>query len=96
MQPIPSTPQQLSDEQVKRLLIAIEGLKDHNTMAGVIWQAIEKQPDLDAKRRILVTGFSQAYELMVVMQMGINATLQADKFRKNLDKIKRKNHAGSN
>lgn len=86
----------LSDEQIERLLLAINEMKETNTMAGLIAKALEKQQSLIDKRRVLITSFSQCFELMVVMNMAIEAKVKPDEFKNNLADIRRLNHAGSN
>lgn len=86
----------LTDEQVERLVIAIKNYQVSNLMARVIWTALEKAEDTEARRKILMTSFAQTYELMVVMNMAIQSDMKPVVFDANLSKIKRQSHAGSN
>lgn len=89
-------PQKLTDEQIERLVLAIQEYQVANLMARVIWTALEKAPDIEAKRKILVNSFAQAYELMVVMNMAVNSDVKPALFEANLREIKRQTHARSN
>ena len=95
-----STPQinvnQLSDAQIDRLLIAIEGMRETNTMANLIATALDKPTSRIDKRRVLITSFSQCFELMVVMNMAIEAKIKPEDFKKSLNDVRRLGHAGSN
>lgn len=95
-----STPQinvnQLSDAQIDRLLIVIEGMRETNMMASLIATALDKQTSRIDKRRVLVTSFSQAFELMVVMNMAVEAKVEPEEYKKNLADVRRQSHAGLN
>lgn len=86
----------LSDEQVERLLVTIETLKDKNVIAEMIAKALEKQDTFDDKRKVLVSSFAQTYELMVCMNTGINATLAAAEFKANLVESRKAANAQAN
>ena len=92
----PNNVGRLTDEQVERLVIAIKSYQVSNLMARVIWTALEKAEGLEAQRKILVTSFSQAYELLVVMNMATHSDVKSAAFEKNLNDMKRQGHAGSN
>lgn len=89
-------PQHLSDAQVERLSIAIEGMKETNTIAMLIATALAKQTSPVDRKRVLVTSFAQSFELMVVMNMAVNATVTPEEFKKTLAETRRLNYAGSN
>ena len=89
-------PEHLSDAQVERLLIAIEGMKETNTIALLIATALEKQTSPVDRRRVLVTSFAQSFELMVIMNMAVNATVTPEEFKKTLAETRRLNHAANN
>ena len=86
----------LTDEQVERLVIAINDLQVTNIMAQIIWRALEKAEGIEAKRKILVTAFAQSYELMVVMNMAVNSDMKPALFAANLKELKRLSHARVN
>lgn len=86
----------LTDEQIERLVLAIKDYQVSNLMARVIWTALEKATDIEARRKILVSSFSQAYELLVVMQMAINSDVKPAAFDASLRDLKRQTHARSN
>ena len=86
----------LTDEQVERLVIAINDLQVTNIMAQIIWRALEKADGIEAKRKILVTAFAQSYELMVVMNMAVNSDMKPALFAANLKELKRLSHARVN
>lgn len=92
----PINPNQLNDQQIDRLLIAVETLKQTNSMAQLICAALEKQTDREGKRRVLVTSFAQMYELMLVMQMAILSDVTPEAIQENLREKQRRDHAGSN
>lgn len=77
-------PRKLSDEQIDRLLIAIQHLKGKNAMAAVIAKALEKQPTLEYKRSVLVMAFAQSYELLLIMNMAVDSDVPPMNFRDNL------------
>jgi hypothetical protein len=94
--PTQSPPNHLSDVQVDRMVSAVEELAKTNMPAKLVHAALSKLDSREGKRRVLVTSFAQVYELMLVLQMGINSDVPAEDFKRNLEEIKRQNHAGLN
>lgn len=80
-------PRKLSDEQIDRLLIAIQHLKEKNAMAAVIAAALNKKPDLEYKRSVLVTAFAQSYELLLILNMVVDSDVAPAAFTENLKAI---------
>ena len=74
-------PQKLSDDQIKRLVIAIEYLQESNISARLVWLALEKETSIEGKRRVLVKSFAQSFELLTVMHMAIESTVMPDDFK---------------
>ena len=87
----PAPTNHLTDEQVERLVLAINYCKDTNPIAAVAWAALQKESTLEGQRRVLVTVFAQTYELMLVMNMATNSTIKAEEFQSNLNAMRRHN-----
>jgi hypothetical protein len=92
----PQQTNRLSDEQVERLVLAIENLKDTNAIAGVIWHALQKNPPaLESQRRVLVTSFAQTFELMTVMNMVVESKVKPVEFKTRLRETRARTNAAN-
>lgn len=92
----PNTTQRLSDEQVERLVLVIKNLKEFNATAAVAWAALEKEADLEGKRKVLVMTFAHTYELMLCMNMAVNSNKKPAAFESDLQDIRRQQNARTN
>lgn len=74
-------PDRLNDDQVQRLVIAIEYMQKTNISARLVSLALEKETSIEGKRKILIKSFAQAFELLTVMHMAIESVVTPGDFK---------------
>ena len=79
-----TTPSKLNNEQVDRLLIAIEHMKGDNVIADVIWRSLKAQANKEQKKRVMVGAFAMAYSLLLVMNMAVQSNVNPSEFKASL------------
>jgi len=76
----------LTDEQVDRMVIAVRSLSATNVHAKAVSMALEKQIDREGRRKVLVSSYSQAFELLTVFNMAMESSVTPVEMQSRLQK----------